>query len=158
MAQDIDFSGRPTKSDQRKLKAQARSSDDMLAQVYEDGRREGRRQAKSGRSTTTGRARKSAARTTGKAVGRQARRARPGARQLTNPSRAEVSSGIQLVGLTLAVIALYLVLQNATGVSGALGGLARGIAWLSSPSTSIPYYRPSSPSPGADPTPAPVHS
>lgn len=66
---------------------------------------------------------------------------RRAARQMARPLQRQVSSGMQVLGLTFAVLALYLVLENAGHVEGALGGLARGLEWLRRPDRSIPYAR-----------------
>lgn len=70
---------------------------------------------------------------------KHAKEVKSGGRQLVTPSRAETSSALQLLGLALAVVALYTVLQNAAAASGVLGAIGRALAWLGSPDTSIPY-------------------
>lgn len=66
---------------------------------------------------------------------------RRAARQIARPLQRQLTSGMQLLGLTFAVVALYLVLENAGAVEGALGGVARGLEWLRRPDRSIPYAR-----------------
>lgn len=54
-------------------------------------------------------------------------------------SAAGASSGIQVLGLTLGVVALYLFLSNAGYVTGFLGGISKALNWLASPTATIPY-------------------
>jgi hypothetical protein len=61
------------------------------------------------------------------------------ARQLQAPAEQQLASGMRVIGMTLAVTALYLVLTNAAPFAGVLGGFGRGLAWLSDPTRSIPY-------------------
>lgn len=125
MAQDINTTdATPTKSDVRRMRSAAKSSDDLLGEVYEQGRREG--------SSSRGGTR------------RRAPRPSPRARRaLTSGARdpAGVASGIQLLGLTLVVVALYTVLVNSDHLAGVLGGIGRALRWLSDPTASIPYTR-----------------
>lgn len=62
-----------------------------------------------------------------------ARSLRAAARQLQAPVRAQMTSGLRLVGLMLALVALYAVLTNAAAFGGALGGAARALEWLRAP-------------------------
>lgn len=64
---------------------------------------------------------------------------RRAARQLQAPIEQSFASGMRVIGLTLSVVALYLVLTNAGPFAGVLGGLNRGLSWLSDPTRSIPY-------------------
>lgn len=61
------------------------------------------------------------------------------ARQLRAPLQAQAVSGLRTVGLMLAVSALYLGLENADHVAGALGSVSRGLVWLRAPDRSVPY-------------------
>lgn len=64
-----------------------------------------------------------------------ARSARTAARQLQAPIRTQVTSGMRIFGLTLAVVALYNVLSppGPQFFSGVLGGVSKALEWLSSP-------------------------
>lgn len=65
-------------------------------------------------------------------------------RQVTAPARQQVASGMRVIGLTLAVVALYLVLtteEQRPVLSPALNGLAGALRWLAAPDRSIPYAR-----------------
>jgi anti-sigma factor RsiW len=65
-------------------------------------------------------------------------------RQVTQPARAQVFSGMRVVGMTLAVSALYLVLtteEQRPTISPALNGFAGALRWLAAPDRSIPYAR-----------------
>jgi hypothetical protein len=65
--------------------------------------------------------------------------ARTAARQLQAPVRAQVTSGLRVAGITLALVALYNVLTTPgpEAFSGVLGGLSRALQWLAAP-TAIP--------------------
>lgn len=132
MATDIDTTGRPTKTDVRRLRAEARASDQLLADVYEDGRREGRRE---GRSQRRHRPRSS------RSVRNASRSARRSAAAVRRSARSGAggTSFIGLVVLSLVLVALYSALRNAHHVGGFLGGLRRAVEWLSDPTATIPY-------------------
>jgi biopolymer transport protein ExbB/TolQ len=77
-------------------------------------------------------------------AGHARRVARRSVRQVTAPARAQVTSGMRVIGLTLAVTALYLVLtteEQRPVLSPALNGLGNAFAWLAAPDRSIPYAR-----------------
>jgi hypothetical protein len=68
-----------------------------------------------------------------------ARSYRRAAQQLRTPVERELASGMRTIGLTLVVVALYLVLQNVGPFAGALGGFSRALEWLADPTRSVPY-------------------
>ncbi|MGH9042672.1 MAG: hypothetical protein ACRDZ3_20850 [Acidimicrobiia bacterium] len=109
----------PTAAERKRLDADAARP---YKESYEAGRRDAQRQA---RAKTTGR-RPAAGKRRGSPAARRA------ARQLQAPIQAQVTSGLRILGLTLAVVALYSVLNNAGAVSGVLGGFARAVDWLGS--------------------------
>jgi hypothetical protein len=103
------------------LKRQARTEEKRLEEIYEAGRTEGRSQ----RKPTTG--------TRPKAR----RRKSTAVRALAGPVRAQLRSGTQLLTMTFGLLALYLVLNSAPQVSGALNGLVRAYEWLARPDTTV---------------------
>jgi hypothetical protein len=64
---------------------------------------------------------------------------RTAARQLQAPVRTQVTSGLRVAGVTLALVALYNILTTPgpEAFSGVLGGLSRALQWLAAP-TAIP--------------------
>lgn len=94
---------------------------------------------KSGRRPTSGRSSSRNPRRPAKRRRRAPAPVRSAARQLAAPVRRQVTSGAYALGLTLAVIALYTLLENAGAVSGLLGAVTRGFQWFASPDRSIPY-------------------
>jgi hypothetical protein len=66
--------------------------------------------------------------------------ARKIARQAVNPPRA-VRSGtaIGVAAGTVGLVVLYVALTNASILGGFLGGIRRGLDWLSSPTAVIPF-------------------
>jgi hypothetical protein len=71
-----------------------------------------------------------------------ARDLKRGAQSLASPVTAQISSGVQFLGLSMAVAALYLVLtsEEQTGAfSKALGGLQSAVRWLSDPTAAVPF-------------------
>lgn len=99
--------------------------------AYQAGRREERTRAKTTRP-------KAAARPAPKKR-RASRPMKRATRQIVAPLEKQYTSGLKVLGLTLGVVALYLVLENAGAASGALNGFARGLEWLRAPDRSIPY-------------------
>jgi len=131
VAGDFDEPSRaPNKSENAQFKRQAQSHDQELADIYEAGRKEGAggagKKKPSSSSKGSGGRRKA---TPG------ARSARTAVRQLQAPVRAQVTSGLRILGITLAIVALYNVLTapGPQAISGVLGGFTRALHWLSSP-------------------------
>jgi hypothetical protein len=102
---------------------------------YEEGRKQGRQESKS-KSGKSGH-RPSSSRRKRRVPG--AVSARTAARQLQAPVRAQVTSGLRIAGVTLALVALYNVLTTPgpEAFSGVLNGLSRALTWLSMP-TPVP--------------------
>jgi hypothetical protein len=126
----------------RSVKAKNRAETDAARAGYEAGREEERERSKGKHpSASSGGRKRSPAR--GHASRRTRGPVRKGTskavRQLQAPVANTVASGMRTLGLTLMVIALYQVLQNAGTFAGALGGLGRGLEWLSHPNASIPF-------------------
>lgn len=90
--------------------------------LYEEGKRDQRRRTK--RKPARRRSRRSPA-------------ARA-ARQLTAPVYNQATSGLRTLGLALAVVALYLFLENAQFVGGFIGSIGSALEWLASPVHTIP--------------------
>lgn len=67
-----------------------------------------------------------------------ARSARAASRQLQAPVRAQLTSGMALLGMSLGLVALYDVLTSVEAFTGALGGLKKGLEWLAAPDRTIP--------------------
>lgn len=111
-------------------RARARELDD----VYRQGNREGRDSARRRRSSP-------AAKTARRTV-RRARRQT--VRPVVAPLAAQAGQGFRFLGLSLATVVLYVVLQNAGYVEGFLGGLSKGLRWLADPNASIRYRESSS--------------
>lgn len=74
---------------------------------------------------------------------RAPRSVRAAARRLEAPVRAQVTSGLYVTGLALAVVAIYLLLTTAEAlpeaVRGAANGPAKALRWLADPGKSIRY-------------------
>ena len=74
---------------------------------------------------------------------RAPRTVREAGRRLQAPVRDQAVSGLYVAGLSLGVVALYLLLTTAEqlpdAVKGAANGPAKALRWLSDPSTSIRY-------------------
>lgn len=145
---DTITTGGATKADVAAMKRRARAAEDPYKAAYEAGVEEGRESARPARkrSTSTSSTRTSRHPAKGRAARRgrrpHARRSSPArraARQLQAPVRAQVVGGLRTVGLSLSVVGLFLFLENASAVSGFLGGVARGLEWLRSPDASIPF-------------------
>lgn len=119
----------PTTAERRRIDAEQAGP---YKEAYEAGRKEGRQQA--GRSPSPKKRPSSSRR---RPPG--ARSARAAARQLEAPVRAQVTSGLKSLGLMLGIVALYNVLTppGPQGLSGVLGGISKGLGWLSS-ATPIP--------------------
>lgn len=139
MAQREPTIGPPTKTDQRRAMAEARKGDDLLDEVYRMGKADGRAEAKTSRPRSSSRKRRSTSRRRRPRTNRSFRR---GASSVVGPAAADITSGMQLVGAVFGLLLLYLVLTNTTAATGVLAALRRGVEWLASPTTSIPY-RPS---------------
>ena len=140
---------RATRADVRHLRRQAKAGDELLEHAYKEGLKEGRSEAKaktSGKRSRGERAVGKRAAGVGRYVARETRRpSRQGGRQAVHelqvPVRRQVAGGLRTAGLTLAVVGLFLFLESAPAVSGALGGASRGLAWLRAPDRSITYAR-----------------
>ena len=74
-----------------------------------------------------------------RAARRAPRPVRRAAAQVAQPISDQTTSALRTFGMSLLVVALYLVLTNAGAFEGALGGLARGLEWLQRPDRSIAY-------------------
>jgi hypothetical protein len=110
---------------------QAAREDKLLGDIYDQGRKDARDEQRAKNRT-----RRSSS--TRRAAGRGAkRRARKVGRAALAPTSSP-TSGAQIVGTILALIALFLVLQNAPTFQKFIGGAATGLRWLRSPHTSIP--------------------
>lgn len=149
-----DTSGRRTTSDERSRRSGARArdreieraykaglagdegaiTDDRLRPYYDDGRRDAKREKATKRRAKTKRTATRRARSTRRQLTRDARKLAPAA-------AAQIGSGMALAGMTLGLVALYLVLTNVPTFSGALGGVAKALRWLADPTTSIPYRK-----------------
>jgi hypothetical protein len=98
---------------------------------YEAGRKHGRTEgtskgskpSSSKRSSSKGRHRSVAG----------SKSVRQAARTLQAPAREQFTSGLRLLGMALALTALYAVLTNASAFSGVLGGLGKAVEWLGAP-------------------------
>ncbi len=114
--------------DQKAARAEQRrqgaKEDRLLGEVYDQGKRDARADARE--RTSSKRARRG--------VGKRTRKVR---RAALSPTSSP-TSGAQIVGTILALIALFLVLQNTPTFSKFIGGAATGLRWLASPATSIP--------------------
>lgn len=118
---------RAARAEQRR---QAANEDQYLAGIYDQGRRDARAEQ---RATTRSRRSSSARRTATRGVQRRARRV--GRAALAPTGRP--TSGTQIVGTILALIALFLALQSSDTFAKFIGGAATGLRWLRSPHTSI---------------------
>jgi len=132
----------PTKSENIEFKRRARTQDKEISDIYEAGRKEGQGESRKSGGSSGGKTppRKTPARKRRPVPG--ALSARAAARQLQAPVRAQLTTGLYLAGLALAIVALYDVLASPAtpgGFSGAqaftqgLGGLSRALRWLSLP-------------------------
>lgn len=118
----------------QQTRRRARREDESARRIYQEGVRQGRERSKrqhpsskSPKSSTSSRSRR-----------RAPASVRRGARQLVNPIRSQLASGTYTLGLVLAVIALYWLLENAGAIGGLLGGLAKALDWVASPARTIP--------------------
>lgn len=140
MAQRTPTIGPPTKTDQRRAMAEARKGDQLLDDVYRQGIADGKAEAGTKRrrssTSTSSRKRRSSSRRRRPRVNRSIRK---GAASVAGPAAADIRSGMQLLGAVFGLLLLYLLLTNTTAATGALAGLRRGVEWLASPSSSIPY-------------------
>lgn len=100
---------------------------DMLADVFEMGREEGAREA-SGGSRSRGRSR---GRSRNRSMGRQARR-------LARPVRRELASGMRVAAVSLGLVVLFLVLNNARTAADAIDSVRAAIDWLLDPERGVP--------------------
>lgn len=115
-----------------------KDEDRRFSDTYRAGIKDERARAKTKRAKKT-KARRPAGRRRSSSTARELKK---GARQLAPAARAQISSGMQFIGLSLAVAALYLVLtaEEQTGAfSKALGGLQGILRWLSDPGAAIPF-------------------
>lgn len=122
----------------RQYKRAASKADRQRQDLFEEGRREERSRTKRSSTSRPASGRKTSTRSSTRRR-RAPATARTATRQLAQPVRAQTVSAMYAFGLTLAVVATYQVLRHASAVEGALGGLARGLEWLSAPDKSIPY-------------------
>lgn len=137
--------GKATKGDVRRMKSAARSSDGLMADIYAEGEKAGKDEAKrhaaakqaklKARRRKYPRARKAAAHVQQPFSAGVQR----GIRQAQAPVAGQVTSATKLAVTSIGVVGLYLFLENATAVNGALGSLSRGVEWLKAPNKSVPY-------------------
>ncbi len=127
-AKDVPF-GPATKSDRRAMRSAAAAEDKMLDDIYRQGKKDGKAEAKPRRRSSSTRRRRR----------RPNRSLVRGAKSIAGPAAADIGSGMALVGAVFGLLLLYLVLTNATTATGILDSIRRGLLWLASPSTSIPY-------------------
>jgi Flp pilus assembly protein TadB len=124
----------------RDLRRSDRKKNDEARDIYNAGRREERDRHKAKHAKTKRPANKR--RPTSRRRSSSARDLKRGAQSLASPVRAQISSGVQFLGLSMAVAALYLVLtsEEQTGAfSKALGGLQSAVRWLSDPTAAVPF-------------------
>lgn len=132
----------PTPAERRRMdKEQSAPYRESYEAGQKQGREEGRRKPAGGRSSAP---RPSASKRAG---GRRrpvpgARSTRSAVRQLQAPVREQVTSGIRIVGVSLALVALYniLVPPGPEAFTGVLRGASRALTWLSAP-TPFPTKR-----------------
>jgi hypothetical protein len=128
----------------RQYKKRVQADNEQQRQLYDEGRKEGAdeerrradRKSPGGRRSQSPRAnhsRRSRGRT---APRRRQPTPREVAQQVVQP---HIASGTRVLGLTLLVLALYLVLESAPAVTGVLGGVNKVLEWLRSPAATIPY-------------------
>jgi hypothetical protein len=136
VASDFDDPSRaPTPAERRRIdEEQSRP----YRESYEEGRKRGREDARSTKKPSQSKqpARRAPAR---RRAAPGARSARTAVRQLQAPVRAQVTSGLRIFGLTLAVVALYNILTGPgpDAFSGVLNGVSKALDWLGKP-TAIP--------------------
>jgi hypothetical protein len=126
----------------REYKRQAGRSDRKTRDIYDAGRREQRDRDRHKAKHAKTKRPASKRRPTSRRRSSSARDLKRGAQSLASPVRAQISSGVQFLGLSLAVAALYLVLtsEEQTGAfSKALGGLQSAVRWLSDPTAAVPF-------------------
>lgn len=107
-------------------------------------RREQERRQRSDKKPAAKKPASSKRRPAGRGRSRRSSSTRRMVRQVAAPARAQVTSGMRVVGMTLAVSALYLVLtteEQRPTISPALNGLSGALRWLAAPDRSIPYAR-----------------
>ena len=124
--QEADFDDDAAVEDMR---AEADAQDRLLEETFDAGRREGRAESRGRRAPARRRRARRRSPTSLRAAGRQ----------LRAPLGRQIRSGVQLLGLTLGVIALYLFLANVDAVTGFFGGIGGAVRWLQDPDRSIPY-------------------
>lgn len=123
--------------------------DRRFKETYEAGEKAGRQKAKA-RHAKKATAKKTARKATKKAAaparraarrsaGRAERGIQAGASQILPAAGRQITSGYQALGYSIALAGLYLVLTNSKAVAGFIGGASRGLRWLASPNSSIPY-------------------
>jgi hypothetical protein len=126
-----------------RVRREGRAENKQFGEVYRKGAKDARANDKAKRDRRRqARSRRPPAHRRRVSNSKSARELKKGARQLASPMRAQIGSGMQFIGLSLAVTALYLVLtaEEQTGTfSKALGGLQRGLHWLSDPTAPIPF-------------------
>lgn len=131
----------PTPTEQRALASPARRRDTELDAIYRRGVADGRREARSARRS------------------RVPRRARSlGTRAVVSPLRRPAREGLRLLGITLGLVALYLVTdeRSTRAVTGVVDGARRALDWLFSPERGVPYF--DAAEPAAEPAPTPPAS
>lgn len=123
----------------RQYKRAAARADRQRQDLFDEGRREerSRTKTKSGSRSRPASGRRTSTRSTRRR--RAPATVRTATRQLARPVRAQAASAMHAFGLTLVVVVIFQVLRHAEAVDGALGGLSRGLEWLSAPDKSIPY-------------------
>lgn len=128
---------RATKADIHHMKQQASKQNDVAQLAYEEGLKEGKHAARTQKPAKAKSQRTGAVKT---AVTRPIKQgAAQGIRQVQAPVQEQVSSGIRTLTLVAGVVALYVFLESVPTVTGVLGGINSGLAWLKNPATSIKY-------------------
>lgn len=143
---------RENKWAQRTYKREQQGKADAERDAYESGRAEERqRPGAKGKSGGKSGGKQSAARRPVSRIRsrRPSRSAKSelgkGAQALVTPVKTQLTSGLQFLGMSLAVAALYLVLtseEQTHTFTSALGGLQKALRWLADPNSSIGYGPP----------------
>lgn len=135
------------KGDLKLIKGKAKKADSLLEETFREGEKEGRYQER--RKSSARQARLKARRRKYPRARKVAGKVRQpvstgtarGIRQAQAPVAAQVASATKLAVTSMTVVGLYLFLENATAVQGALGSLSRGLEWFKAPNSSIPYVK-----------------
>jgi hypothetical protein len=104
-------------------------------EAYAAGEKAGKEAARAGAKKGTGKGKPSSSKRPSSSRRRAPRSVRTAARQLQAPVRVQVTSGLRIMGVTLALVALYNILTTPgpEAFSGVLGGLSKALQWISAP-------------------------